>query len=358
MPKKLKSKSGARRALTRAEKTEATQHALFDAAVKVIGKSGYVDASIARITQAADVAQGTFYNYFTTQQDLFDQLLPMIGQRLIERIREKRSEHASSIDRERVRFEAFFEFLLDVPEFYRLLTEAETFAPDAHRAHTANMAAGYVRTLRRLHAEGNLKDFTDQEFEPIAYMLIGMRHYVAMRYSYSPDSVHHLPSWISDAYIKLLKGGLFTEKARNWKTKKDRGAGVKIYENNGEPRILEVRTHYAIGEVELTSESTPVAQGALSTIATTVGQAAIPGGDTSGRGVSSLSLMMVGTARRGKLVATAQASEADDNMVVNVSIHQGSATGRPIAIAIISFGQKRPVARARTVKSYKAPARQ
>ena len=62
--------------LTRVEKSEETRKALFDAAAKIVGKHGYEGASIARITSRAKVAQGTFYNYFTTRQDLLDQLLP------------------------------------------------------------------------------------------------------------------------------------------------------------------------------------------------------------------------------------------------------------------------------------------
>jgi len=57
---------------TRAERSEQTLNALLDAAGEVVGELGYQDASVARITSQAGVAQGTFYNYFNSRQDLFD----------------------------------------------------------------------------------------------------------------------------------------------------------------------------------------------------------------------------------------------------------------------------------------------
>ena len=50
----------------------------------VVGEQGYAGASIALITQRAGLAQGTFYLYFDSREDLFDQLLPEVGQELLD----------------------------------------------------------------------------------------------------------------------------------------------------------------------------------------------------------------------------------------------------------------------------------
>jgi AcrR family transcriptional regulator len=334
---KATAKRTPKRNLTRAEKTEVTQRALYDAAAKVVGKSGYVDASIAKITQEANVAQGTFYNYFSSQQELFDQLLPLIGQRLIDRIREARAHDPDPVERERIGFETFFDFLLDVPEFYRLLTEAETFAPEAHRAHTENMVAGYVRALKRLQAEGWLKDFREQDFEPIGYMLIGMRHYLAMRYSYRPDSVHRLPRWITDAYIKLLSKGLFGE--RNGKTKSTRTLRAVPQANSAAPdaRLLHVGDWRATAEIDLDSRTAAAIHGAMSNLAATAGLAAVGGNNGKNHKIVNASITVVGEPQRGLLVASAEA--AGHSSVANVSIHQGGVTGTQLAFAQISFAR-------------------
>ena len=54
---------------------------------KVVGAEGYAHASVAKVTALAEIAQGTFYNYFASQQDLFDQLLPELGTELLDFIR-------------------------------------------------------------------------------------------------------------------------------------------------------------------------------------------------------------------------------------------------------------------------------
>src|SRR5882724_6927247 len=65
--------------LNRVERNAWTKRKIFDAATRIVGKYGYAEASVARITEEAGVAQGTFYNHFENRQELLDQLLPKIG---------------------------------------------------------------------------------------------------------------------------------------------------------------------------------------------------------------------------------------------------------------------------------------
>ena len=69
--------------LNRVERNAWTKQKIFEAATKVVGKYGYAEASVARITEQAGVAQGTFYNHFVNRQELLDQLLPKIGMDMV-----------------------------------------------------------------------------------------------------------------------------------------------------------------------------------------------------------------------------------------------------------------------------------
>ncbi len=120
--------------LTRSEKNDDVKRRLFAAAAKVVGRHGYADASVARITEIAGVAQGTFYNHFGNRQELLEQLLPVIGQQMVVFIRARIDEAGSEIEKEVARFRAFFDFLQETPEFLRILNEAEVFAPAATSA--------------------------------------------------------------------------------------------------------------------------------------------------------------------------------------------------------------------------------
>jgi AcrR family transcriptional regulator len=134
--------------LNRIERNAWTKQKIFEAATKVVGKHGYAEASVARITEQAGVAQGTFYNHFENRQELLDQLLPKIGLDMVEFIR-ARTGTAHAARQEIERFAAFFDFIREVPEFLRILNEAEFFAPIGYQKHLDNIATAYVRILRR-----------------------------------------------------------------------------------------------------------------------------------------------------------------------------------------------------------------
>src|SRR6201985_294177 len=146
--------------LNRIERNAWTKRKIFDAATKIVGKYGYAEASVARITERAGVAQGTFYNHFENRQELLDQLLPKIGQDMVRFIRE-RTGTAHAARQEIERFGAFFDFIREVPEFLRILNEAELFAPSGYQKHLDNISTAYVRILRRARKAGTVSDYSD-----------------------------------------------------------------------------------------------------------------------------------------------------------------------------------------------------
>jgi AcrR family transcriptional regulator len=199
--------------LSRAERNDEVKRRLFDAAAKIVGRLGYAEASVARITELAQVAQGTFYNHFENRQELLDQLLPTIGLQMIAFIQERTNAAAPGAEKETERFRAFFEFLRVVPEFLRILNEAEVFAPSGYQRHLDNIATAYVRSLKRGRNAGDVDDYTDQELEVIVHILMGARGYLCRRYAYTEGSAHAVPEYVISAYEKLLGSGLFRKPA-------------------------------------------------------------------------------------------------------------------------------------------------
>src|SRR3954463_14587668 len=186
-----------------------TKQTIFEAATKIVGKHGYAEASVARITEEAGVAQGTFYNHFENRQELLDQLLPKIGIDMVHFIRE-RTGTAHAALQEIERFGAFFDFSREVPEFLRILNEAEHFAPIGYQKHLDNISTAYVRILRRARHAGAIDGFSDEEFEAIVHMFMGARGYLSRRYSYAEGAVNAVPDHVISAYEKLITRGLFT----------------------------------------------------------------------------------------------------------------------------------------------------
>ena len=194
--------------LNRVERNAWTKQRIFEAATKVVGKYGYAEASVARITEQAGVAQGTFYNHFVNRQELLDQLLPKIGIDMVRFIRDRTGTgHAARQEIER--FAAFFDFIREVPEFLRILNEAEFFAPAGYAKHLDNVASAYVRILQRTREAGSIVDYSDEEFEAVVHMLMGARGYLSLRYSYAEDGgVVDVPDHVRTAYEKLITRGL------------------------------------------------------------------------------------------------------------------------------------------------------
>ena len=73
---------------------EATRRAILTAAEEVIGARGYNDASITDITREAGVAQGTFYIYFKSKDEVFAELVVEMG-RLLRHALNEATEKAS-----------------------------------------------------------------------------------------------------------------------------------------------------------------------------------------------------------------------------------------------------------------------
>lgn len=194
---------------SRAERNQAVRQRLFDAAAKIVGLRGYAEASVARITAEAGVAQGTFYNHFASRQALLDSLLPELGQRMAHVIQSRTANVHPEEQRELARFKAFFDYLAENPGFLRILNEAEFAAPEAFRRHIANIAGPYHRILIRARDRGELGAFSDLELEVVVHMLMGARSYLGQRFG--PEQ--QADGAVMGAYARLLGCGLFGAQA-------------------------------------------------------------------------------------------------------------------------------------------------
>lgn len=195
--------------LTRAAKQKKIHLALLDAAANIVGEVGYSAAMVSTITKRAGVAQGTFYNYFESRQDLFNQLLPSMSNDMLAFIKERASVATSHADREKRSFEAYFAYLAERPEFYRILYESEQFAPEAFQQHIDLIAKNYARTLRRASSDGEAREVDPQEYEAIAHMLMGMRRYLSRRYVHAQGSTKEIPDFVIRAYMRIVCGGFW-----------------------------------------------------------------------------------------------------------------------------------------------------
>jgi AcrR family transcriptional regulator len=155
-----------------------TRRRLLDASERVFGELGFYDASIVKITEAAGVAQGTFYLYFASKQEIFEELVRDLNARVRHAMQEAASLGGDRIEAERLGFRGYFQFTSEHPALYRVIRQAEFVSPEMLRYHYDKLSSGYIEGLRSAAERGEIGEI-DHEVSAWALMaageLIGMR---------------------------------------------------------------------------------------------------------------------------------------------------------------------------------------
>jgi AcrR family transcriptional regulator len=191
---------------------EATRRKILDAAEEVFGEMGYYEASISEITRRAGVAQGTYYIYFHSKREIFAELVEDIGRRLRAYMRAAIVGVSDRLEIEKRGFEAFFRFVARHRRIYSIVQEAERVAPEAFHAYYRSFSRGYIRGLREAMNKGAIKELDP---EAIAYTLMGIGHFVALRWLIWPQEgeaeegyTAELPEKVFASIMAFITGGL------------------------------------------------------------------------------------------------------------------------------------------------------
>ncbi|WP_425310155.1 TetR/AcrR family transcriptional regulator [Ammonicoccus fulvus] len=156
----------------------ATKEKLLRAAEDVFTELGYHEASIVKITEAAGVAMGTFYNYYDSKLQIFENLVEDLNRRVRRAMSEASAAAPDRLSAERAGFRAFFDFTARHPGLYRVIRQAEFVSPRALQMHYERIIDGYADGLRAAVATGEIGEI-DPDVASWAFMgmgeLIGLR---------------------------------------------------------------------------------------------------------------------------------------------------------------------------------------
>ncbi|WP_433171802.1 TetR/AcrR family transcriptional regulator [Actinoallomurus sp. CA-150999] len=188
-------------------KGERTRRSLLDAAEQVFAALGYHDASIVKITEAAEVAQGTFYIYFQGKRQIFDELVADLNRRVRRAMSEGARQGRTRAEAERLGFLGFFRFTAEHPALYRIIRQAEFAAPDALRRHYQAIADGYVAGLRGAMDDGEI---AVADPEVVAWALMGVGEMIGMRWILWRDDVEagEVPEHVFEEMYAFVRRGL------------------------------------------------------------------------------------------------------------------------------------------------------
>jgi AcrR family transcriptional regulator len=160
-----------------------TRERILAAAEDVFGQLGYEPASITAITQAAGVAQGTFYVYFPSKHAIFVELIKDFGVRVRAAIARATvpllHTAASRAEIERAGLEAWLSFCYEHPGLYRVMREAAIVAPETHRWYYQSFAEAYAAHFARW------SDGRDEiaDLDTVAFMIVAIADWVGLRWT-------------------------------------------------------------------------------------------------------------------------------------------------------------------------------
>jgi AcrR family transcriptional regulator len=179
---------------------ERTRRKLLESAERIFAELGYHDASIVKITEAAGVGQGTFYLYFASKKEIFDELVLDLNARVRQAMTEAAAQGSTRAESELLGFGAFFRFTAEHPALYRIIRQAEFVSPETLVIHYERLTGGYVAGLRSAMEAGEV---AEGDPEVLAWSLMGIGELVGMRWILW-NGAHEMPEDVFDELARIL----------------------------------------------------------------------------------------------------------------------------------------------------------
>ena len=143
------------------------------AAEEIFGSKGYYEASIVNITQEAKVAHGTFYNYFPSKKDIFDELIRRLNRELRLIIKEEMKEY-QVMKRHKEEVFRLFRWVKDRPNLYNIVQQAVVVDDNLYRWYYAKARKWIFKSLSAGMEAGEFKQL---DKETIAYCLMSIEQF-------------------------------------------------------------------------------------------------------------------------------------------------------------------------------------
>lgn len=185
------------------ERGRRTRQALRDAAEHVFAEMGFYRASITDITRRAGTSQGAFYLYFGSKEDAFFEVMRFHSELIHATGRRARAGATDPLDAERLAFENFFALVIERPQIYRIVRQAEFVDPALFREHYMPNVIGYAKALQAAMSSGQVRRMDP---EALAFCLFGIADFVGMRWPYWTGKP--VPRKVFDSVMELIRHGM------------------------------------------------------------------------------------------------------------------------------------------------------
>ena len=195
------------RALPVTKKGNETRRKLLDIAEETFGTKGYFNTSIVDITQLANVAQGTFYNYFSSKKEIFEELVRQLSRDFRYEIQRDVSKAKNAKEAQIIGFRTFFQWLKNHRNLYSIVQQAVLVDENLYREYYERLASGYIKGLQAAVTE---QEFKEMDYETVAYSLMGISQFIGMRWVYWKNE--EVPEHVLEDMITLIFDGISKRK--------------------------------------------------------------------------------------------------------------------------------------------------
>lgn len=159
---------------------EATRRKLLEAAELEFGERSFHVASISSITRRAGVAQGTFYLYFPSKEEILRELVRYMGRELRRSLSAATEGGRDRLEIERLGLTAFVEFSLAHENLYRVVMQSQFVDEQIYREYYLTLAGAYSTALERAQEAGEIRA---GDAESLAWALMGVAHFLGLRFA-------------------------------------------------------------------------------------------------------------------------------------------------------------------------------
>ena len=151
---------------------EQVRKRLLKEGLELFSTVGLEKTTVADIVEKSAIARGTFYNYFTDTQSLYDALIDELNQKVKTAIQQTRKESDNVYDYLYGTFKSYFD-LIGTPEMihFHILNQAHI----RQSSYQSDIIKTIVKNLNRdLKSDLKIKSFTEKyEFLLLSFMLVG-----------------------------------------------------------------------------------------------------------------------------------------------------------------------------------------
>jgi AcrR family transcriptional regulator len=178
---------------------------LLDVARKVFGRKGYHTVTMDAVAKEAGVTKPILYDHFPSKRELYLALLEADLANLKERLREALESRTGNRERIRGSFQAYFDFVDDHAEGFRLLMQEAVGGEREFRDMVGRFRDGVLTQVTDVIVRESKGALDRERAEDVALGLIGMAELAALR---DPGAPKEERSRTVDTLVRLAWRGI------------------------------------------------------------------------------------------------------------------------------------------------------